>query len=281
MGPDKRPRENDGSDSEEEVALRGRLAKVMEGFKAEVLKSLDFQCKEMQDAFTQEIARLRKEFSDYKAATDKEMGRLTAKVSAMADTITGLQGDVQVQEQRDRAANLVMVGVAEGPSTPAADVARLLPQVDACRVMSAERLGKVREGPSARPRPILIKFSSVQEKHCALKSSKDLRAQKVYLDMDLTPLQRENRVKLGDRYRAHKAQGRRPFWRYDTLHYYGPNGQVCQEGSSRRAAPRGRSSSQPTTSPPHFRPSQQPTTQSRIPPRSSDLPPPPSSQPQQ
>ena len=90
------------------------------------------------------------------------------------------------------------------------------------------RLGREKETAGALPRPILVKFRSIDAKHAAYKHSKTLRAKKIYLDSDLTPAQREQRTGKRDRYQHLKTQGARPFWREDRLFYY-VNGAVKED----------------------------------------------------
>ena len=88
----------------------------------------------------------------------------------------------------------------------------------------AARLGKppaeAGAGQQARPRPVLVKFGTAQQKHELLQQSKALRGQKAYLDDDLTPYQRSMRAKLSSMFTWFSLLSfyKRPrFWRQERL----------------------------------------------------------------
>lgn len=258
--------------------VTGRLDSLQgkqEAIVNEIGKTVEFanaQHAEKLQAIGVEIQKVRTEFGAFKAAAEARIGKQDAVIRTLRDELSCVRAVVESRERQDRAANVLVIGVSEGDADPLQIVSKLLPQVPQGRVVSAQRLGKAREGPDARPRPMLVKFSSVQEKHLALRSSKDLRAQKIYIDMDLTPAQKENRSKKMDRFRLHKTQGHRPFWRYDRLLYTEGN-QVREDG----APPGGSPPPAPQTAYPHFRPSQIPRSPSAAPSTASPVPSQPSS----
>ena len=81
------------------------------------------------------------------------------------------------------------------------------------------RLGKERRGPDSRPRPILVKFHSMEAKHQLFSRSRALRDRQVYLDNDSTPAQQATRRSLAGEYQKLKMAKLRPFYRQDRLLY--------------------------------------------------------------
>eukprot|EP00884_Botryococcus_braunii_P001002 jgi/Botrbrau1/10902/Bobra.0025s0075.1 len=74
------------------------------------------------------------------------------------------------------------------------------------------------ENPQAqRPRPILIKFATVEQKHAAFKHAKQLRLNGITMDDDLTPAQRATRKERTAEAIALRNAGWRVFWRGDRL----------------------------------------------------------------
>eukprot|EP00884_Botryococcus_braunii_P021959 jgi/Botrbrau1/8447/Bobra.0237s0064.1 len=68
-----------------------------------------------------------------------------------------------------------------------------------------------------RPRPILIKFATVEQKHAAFKHAKQLRLNGITMDDDLTPAQRATRKERTAEAIALRNAGWRVFWRGDRL----------------------------------------------------------------
>ena len=85
----------------------------------------------------------------------------------------------------------------------------------------AVRLGKppaeAKAGQQVRPRPMLVKFGAVQQKHELLQQSKALCGQKVYLDDDLTPYQRSMPAKLSTVFSLLSFYKRPRFWRQEAF----------------------------------------------------------------
>ena len=137
---------------------------------------------------------------------------------------------IEVRDRNDRKTNLVVQGIAEGESQAglAVKMASML-RPPSGSVVEAFRLGSPRVGAS-RPRPVLVRFNTVQAKHTALKTSKELRVKKVYLDADLTERQQEIRRQKGQRYRELRDKKARPFWREERLFYYSGDRVVEDKG---------------------------------------------------
>ena len=72
-------------------------------------------------------------------------------------------------------------------------------------------------GEEVRPRPVLVKFAALQQKHELLQQSKVLCSQKAYLDDDLTPFQHSMRAKLSNVFKVLKFYKRPRIWRQERL----------------------------------------------------------------
>ena len=147
------------------------------------------------------------------------------------------------RDRSSRASHLIIKGLPEEPSglpTPQA-VSHLFPVSPGdtpVPILEARRLGPPSVGAGARPRVILVKFTSVSAKHAALKHSKALRSRQIYLDSDLTPQQRQLRTQQRDRYLHLKAQGSRPFWRDERL-FVNEGGRIREDRVPPPAPPSG------------------------------------------
>ena len=140
--------------------------------------------------------------------------RQDSVIDGMHEYIHGLQHKLELQERETKEPNLIIRGVPEVQADATKVVLDSFPQVSAGRIVEAVRMGRPQPQSSTRPRPILVKFVGAGDKHLALKSARTLRAKQVYLDMHLTEMQLKAKMAKGARYRELRAQGAKPFWRY-------------------------------------------------------------------
>ena len=154
---------------------------------------------------------------------------MAAQAAFFNNEIARLKGASEQQDRAARATHMIVKGVPEKPTEPVtvANIGQVIPGAEHA-VIEVRRLGREQETAGGLPRPILVKFWSVDAKHAAYKHSKTLRTKKIYLDTDLTPAQREQRTGKRDRYQHLKTQGARPFWREERLFYY-VNGAVKED----------------------------------------------------
>ena len=145
--------------------------------------------------------------------------RTASRDETVVNRVHQLEAVVESQARTARAANLICHNLAEDSTENAsARVAALFSSTSGPPVVVSEarRLG----APSAsrtKPRPLLISFSGAAAKHAALKHSKTLRQQQIFLDPDLTPQQQRIRISMRPHYVALKAAGKQPFWREERL----------------------------------------------------------------
>jgi hypothetical protein len=127
--------------------------------------------------------------------------------------------------------------VAEGTHTDSgADninaVKSLLDQNISSGLIEICRLGKF-VPTASKPRPILLRFASVAQKHAAFKKAKALRETcKARLDDDLTSLQRERRKARLPQAMELQQAGWTTFWRGDNLSKLKPGGSPIKVQSS-------------------------------------------------
>ena len=196
----------------------------------------------------QAVAELREEVGELRGVRAKEVhdiqvlaGRLKAEnvalrlqVDSLTDSTRQVSEGMDREQQRIRAANLVILNFEDPqPSVVGLKdrVKALFPDLQEADLLSAERIGPYKGGPHSRPAPVLVKFAGVATKYAALKSSKDLRAKKVFLDTDLTLAQQENRRARQGQYFALKREGKRPFWRADRI-FVMENGRMTESGEN-------------------------------------------------
>lgn len=176
------------------------------------LQALSKQKDELLTSFQAHVAGL-------EAQHNAEKEAFRAEIAALRADLNQLRGVGEARDRQSRSTHIVMKGFAEQPAeqlTPAM-VGQHIPGTEQT-ITEVRRLG--RQGAGTLPRPVLIKFSSVAAEHAAYKHSKTLRSQKIYLDSDLTPQQRDQRTKKRDRFQHLKTQGMKPFWREERLFCY-------------------------------------------------------------
>ena len=179
------------------------------------------------DALSTRCQLIEEDWAAEKAAREKADERVAeaeARVACLAVEVAELRKSQQQFDISTRRASLVVHNV---PESPDCDAGQALQQVCSSAGLQpltyseAVRLGKppaeVGAREQARPRPVLLKFGAVQQKHDLLRQSKALREQKVYLDDDLTPHQRSMRAKLSRVFSLLKFHKRPRFWRQERL----------------------------------------------------------------
>ena len=82
-----------------------------------------------------------------------------------------------------------------------------------------EQLGR-RSPDNSRPRPVRVKFGTLQGKHLFLNHAKVLRQAGFKVDDDLTQLQQQEQKSFGDDFAVLKAKGHNPFFRRSQLQFH-------------------------------------------------------------
>jgi hypothetical protein len=72
----------------------------------------------------------------------------------------------------------------------------------------------------AAPRPVRIQLVSTEAKHKAFAAKQRLRANKVFIDADLTPHQLQVRKSLMEARKRLAGQGKKPHWRAEDLWFW-------------------------------------------------------------
>ena len=107
---------------------------------------------------------------------------------------------------------------------------------DLCIDEPPERLGR-RSPDNSRPRPLQVRFGTLQGKHLFLKHAKLLWQAGFKVDDDLTPLQQQERKSFGNDFVVLKAKGHNPFFRVSQLHFYADKMQTCRKGKASAIPP--------------------------------------------
>jgi hypothetical protein len=138
-----------------------------------------------------------------------------ASYEAIDNTLTSCLLSVETLERKLRSPNAILFGVAE--SLGEQQLTKVKSLLGDTSINDTIRLGK--PSPTApRPRPVLIKFSSIAAKHAAFKKAKELRRQfNVSIDDDLTPRQQATRTSRASQVQALRGEGWTTFWRGDNL----------------------------------------------------------------
>lgn len=187
---------------------------------------------ETQDDIRAILLRVEAKFEAERAAWKEERNKLVSAVDQMGNKVSHLENRLEAMDRAHRAPNVLIFGLTESPGDSVKQVKSLLAPMGAENVVSnileAKRLGARRDS-GARPRPLLVRFNSVDNKHGLFKKSKELRAKRITLDDDLTPAQMEQRRTLRPEYTRLKEQGLKVFWRGERLLKVTPQGVVSHD----------------------------------------------------
>ena len=146
----------------------------------------------------------------------------------------------EVQERASRCCNLVVHGIPEDVEDVKACFVKhyekaLGSEVSAADIRGVHRLGRRRaemSSPSSRPRPVLVKFNSFDQRQTALRNKRLFSSVQdgfiLYLDPDLTRKQQQQKRALVPTFKTLKARNSRPFWRSEVLWYH-PQGKEVPE----------------------------------------------------
>ena len=169
------------------------------------------------------ITRLEKEFGMVRKEIDemkKAIHELTSKCDQMkeADTsvannsIRSQQRILEMHERELRRNNLVIVGAEE--DTPKEITAEVVKKVLSNKlnteipIVEARRIGKAN---ARRPRPILVRLPDYNAKVSVLKKRSQMKGTNIFINDDLTPLQKKNLAVLLDRMRKARNDGKSAF----------------------------------------------------------------------
>ena len=118
----------------------------------------------------------------------------------------------EYNERENRKNNLVMYGLPESGHLPTQikGICYEL-KVKGLEIIETKRLGNTSNQTTNKPRPLLIKFKTIEQKRELLSKAKHLRQSKVYksifISPDLTLQERNENKKLIDELRQRKANG--------------------------------------------------------------------------
>ena len=150
---------------------------------------------------------------DAKLQTTQETVR--AGYEVLENHISTCASSLDALERKIRSPNTILFGVEE--SVGEIHLNKVKSLLSECKIKEAVRLGKY-IATSKRPRPVLIRFDTIADKHSAYKKAKDLRRQfKVSMDDDITPQQRAARGAQLPQVLALRSEGWTTFWRGDNL----------------------------------------------------------------
>ena len=166
------------------------------------------------------ITRLEKEFGMVRKEIDemkKAIHELTSKCSQMkeADTsvanksIQSQQRILEMHERELRRNNLVIVGVEE--DRPRETTVEVVKKVLSNKlnteipIIEARRIGKAN---TRGPRPILVRLPDYNTKVSVLKKRSQMKGTNIFINDDLTPLQKKNLAVLLDKMRKARNDGK-------------------------------------------------------------------------
>jgi hypothetical protein len=213
LGLNKRPRPDSNPPSP------AGPAPAEESFQTKVLSALEGLQKQYAELIRDQSENF-KEQSENFAKVNKAVEALTAKNAVLQHENILLKTRLLAIENRQEATeiqvksnNFILYNIAEtSPADTETQIKTLLGDAAALAIVETRRLGPVKPG-TAKPRGVLVKFATSSGKHAAYKRSRELRAQGIFIDDDLTPKQQAERQRLKGEFTQLKAKGLKPFWR--------------------------------------------------------------------
>eukprot|EP00884_Botryococcus_braunii_P003462 jgi/Botrbrau1/13116/Bobra.0187s0073.1 len=140
---------------------------------------------------------------------------MRARDELLFNKLAALESQNDALEKTIKSPNALHFGVEE--SIGEAQLTEVKHLFGAVRIEETRRLGKF-DPKAKRPRPVLIRYVSIADKHAAFKKSKVLRQNfKITMDDDLTTKQRAGRAALLPNALALRNEGWTTFWRGDNL----------------------------------------------------------------
>jgi hypothetical protein len=140
---------------------------------------------------------------------------MRARDELLFNKLAALESQNDALEKTIKSPNALLFGVEE--SIGEAQLTEVKHLFGAVRIEETRRLGKF-DPKAKRPRPVLIRFVSIADKHAAFEKSKVLRQNfKITMDDDLTTKQRAGRAALLPNALALRNEGWTTFWRGDNL----------------------------------------------------------------
>lgn len=209
--------------------LKGHMNEV----KTELTAKLDSTAKQVAhlEEVVKNLQQSLKKVEDDSKAKDGEIADLRQHVAQLRTQLNATTASAEEAEAKAaRRSNLVVFGIPESVEASALPnfVRQRIAQAmgsgfNERDIIDAFRLGRRQASRSGRPRPVLIKFSSVAVRDAAMRHKRSLTTEsggKLFLDSDLTPSQQKQKRALGGTFRVLKQSGHRPFWRDAVLFWY-------------------------------------------------------------
>jgi hypothetical protein len=217
------PRPADGTFEDKVLSWFTRLEKQTAELKQEQSKNFKEQSDNLAKAFEALTAK-------HEALAAKHEA-LAGEHIQLKTRLLALESRQEATETQAKSNNIILYNLAEtSPAETETNVKILLGEVAASAIMETRRLGPVKPG-TAKPRGVLVKFTSSSGKHAAYKRSRDLRSQGIFIDDDLTLKQQAERQRLRGEFTQLKASGLKPFWRGSKLM------KITQGGAQQHFAP--------------------------------------------
>jgi hypothetical protein len=217
-------------------ALLAAIATQNDAFKTEMASMLN----NLQAGFQAKLDAQEKAFTECIQERDRQILDLTNQLNSLQQKCAGATEEVEARAARR--SNIVVHGIQESIAAHALksffskQCAEALGDCFSPRdIIDVYRLGRrpaaAASAPS-KPRPVLVKFSSVAVRDAAMRSKRGFKTEegKLFLDPDLTPAEQKQKRALGPTFRALRQHKMRPFWRNAVLFFYpDPAGQRFEQ----------------------------------------------------
>jgi hypothetical protein len=221
-----------------------QLREEFQAVRSELPQQLLSEIQRMLDASSQQNAQrveqaVAQRFAEWENKQEEKIQALEQKYQVLESKFHQQMADFcdEVQDRSSRCCNVVIHGMPETVSDVQTCftqhyIKALGPQVSAADVVSVIRLGRRRAAASSpgssRPRPVLVKFTSVEKRDNALRNKRLFSAgqsglqHRLFVDPDLTRRQQQQKRALVPTFKALKINNARPFWRAEVLYWFPP-----------------------------------------------------------
>lgn len=210
----------------------------------------------IMNSMNQRVDELMKEVQDLKISlqfTQKEVDELKVNcreystecksnvddIQKLAESLLILDAKANYLDGQCKQNNIVVEGIPESPNEKWCESEEKVKQIiqeklqldqNKITLEKAHRIGRMRNGNSSRPRPVVVKFLKYKDKEAVLERAKYLKGSNIYLNEDFPENVRLRRKELMPELRAARERGEIAYLRYDKLITF-PASQITKDSN--------------------------------------------------
>ena len=226
-----------------EDALMTKIKKAVRDIVTEYMQKEIDNLKEALQSTKELVIHLSQRLSkvEKSAETDKESHAIKSnsptlfeKVTSLEDIVTNQQKAMEFSQRSYRRNNFIISGLPEGPKESGKEVVHEFLEeklgIRDISISNAMRLGRIRD--DEKSRLVLVTTSSFSEKMSVMKVKNRLKGTHIFINEDLTPLQRSQRRRLWEACQKARSDGKKAYVLGDRLVINGKQHESVKENLS-------------------------------------------------